>query len=225
MARSFTLLQIRDRVLARVDDKNASFFVAAEVNPIISAVYAELYDLLVKSGMAYFESTQTITTSGTPVATRYAVPADHYGSLAVDYQRATDDFIEVPMFEFAERNAFPPSGAPYALGWRLVAGFIELLPRPASGQVYRHTYIPAPADLTADNNTIDGVSGWEEYIVLGTAIKCLEREESATAHLVAQQLAIRERIESAAQNRLFGQPRRIVDVDSIDAWRADGWWP
>lgn len=219
MARTFTLAQMRTKVRERADMVNSTFCTDSEIEGYISSSYAELYDLLVKSGMAYFESTHPITTDG--VDGLYALPSDYYATLAVDYNDGSE-WHEVPMFQLAERNAFPSSSG-YALGYRIVGDNIELKPNPPTGQSYRILYVPAPANPPS---TIDGVSGWEEFIVVDAAIKCLQKEESATGHLVGERNRIIQRIEEHAQNRLFGQPLVIRDVSQHSnplMWDSERW--
>jgi hypothetical protein len=103
---------------------------------------------------------------------------------------------------------------------------ISLLPAP-SGGTYRHIYIPAPADLSGDSDTVDGVSGWEEFIVVDTAKKMLQKEESSTATIERDLERIRARIEEMVQNRAWSTPRRVVDVRGAatgpgDWWRSSG---
>ena len=66
---------------------------------------------------------------------------------------------------------------------------------------------------------VDGVSGWEEYIVADAAIKCLEKEESDTSVQMAQKQALLLRIEAAAENRDAGAPQVVSDTRN-----ANGRW-
>jgi hypothetical protein len=79
------------------------------------------------------------------------------------------------------------------------------------GDIYKHTYTVAPADLSSDATLVDGVSGWEEYIVLDAAIKCLAKEQSstATATLERQLERMSARLDEMAENRT------VLDAGSI----------
>lgn len=59
----------------------------------------------------------------------------------------------------------------------------------------------------------DGVNGWEEYIVVDAAIKCLTKEESETAVLERDKAFLLKRIEAMASNRDAGKPEKITDVN------------
>lgn len=60
----------------------------------------------------------------------------------------------------------------------------------------------------------DGVNGWEEYIVVDAAMKCLQKEESDVSVLMAEKSALKQRIEAMASNRDAGKPERITDVNA-----------
>ena len=68
------------------------------------------------------------------------------------------------------------------------------------------------------NSTFDGVSGWEEYIVIDAAIKCLQKEESDVSVLMSQKSAIAKRIEAAAENRDAGEPSKVTDVSNYESF-------
>lgn len=76
----------------------------------------------------------------------------------------------------------------------------------------------------SDSTTLDGISGWEEYVVIDAAMKACIKEESSTAQeLMAEKMAMKERIQSTAADRDAGLPSRVTDSTSIDLGRGDGW--
>lgn len=214
MARTFALSTLRTAVRRRADVENSTFLTDAEINTYISASYCELYDLLIKSGLNYQRSTQTPTiVAGTQ---SYALPADYYGTIGVDYQLDSTQWVTLPEIMVHERNYLPVSGGSRSLAYEIAGSNLILYPAPASAsQVYRHLYIPAPADLTSDGTTIDGVSGWEELVIVDAAIKCLSKEESDTNHLERERARLTGRIEEAALNRAWSTARRVSRVEDI----------
>ena len=79
------------------------------------------------------------------------------------------------------------------------------------------------AKLVQDNQIVDGVSGWEEYIIVDAARKILLKEESDTSFLLAEKQALLTRIESAAENRNASDPERVSDSRMRNfAWSDDG---
>jgi len=77
--------------------------------------------------------------------------------------------------------------------------------------------------LTTDSQVVDGVSGWEEFIVVDAARKMLQKEESSTTGVERDLMRLRTRIEEMSQNRAWATPRRVVDVQSSSAHARD-WW-
>jgi len=213
MARSFTLAQIRSRVRQLADIEDSTFISDSEVNSYISESYAELYDLLLSSGLSYFESSDSIT--GTGSAT-YSLPADYYGTVRID--RDAGDYL-VPLRPIGPNEVpnFSEASNQFAVAYRVVGSNVTLYPPPSSG-TYKHLYIPAPDDLDVDTETVDGVSGWEQYVIYDAAIKCMEKEESAPAHLSARLDRIKMRIEEAAQNRMWGDTTTIAETAEGDDW-------
>jgi hypothetical protein len=76
--------------------------------------------------------------------------------------------------------------------------------------------------MTSDSDTLDGVSGWEEYVITDCCIKALAKEESDPSIFMAQKAALLLRIEAAAENRDAGSPATVSDTGGTDQWTAGG---
>jgi hypothetical protein len=59
---------------------------------------------------------------------------------------------------------------------------------------------------------IDGVSAWEEYIVVSVAIRLLQKEESDVKPLQLRKAELLDRIRAAAQSRDEGNAPTCTDV-------------
>ena len=220
MARTFTVLQIITRARERADMVNSTFITDSELKGYLSASYTELYDLLWQSGLIYFTpGTHTVVSDGNE---NYALPSDYYGTIRVD-RKSGDDYFPLEEYMIMERHKYENSSGD-AISYSSQGSNLSLLPAP-SGSTYRHMYIPAPADLTsaADGITIDGVSGWEEVIVVDMARKMRQKEESDTRPLERDLARLKVRIEEMAQNRAWSTPRRITDVNDGMSSETD-WW-
>lgn len=68
----------------------------------------------------------------------------------------------------------------------------------------------------SDATTLDGISGWEEFVVIDAALKARIKEESPVQELMAQKAAMRIRIIDTAANRDASIPSRVTDTQSID---------
>lgn len=70
--------------------------------------------------------------------------------------------------------------------------------------------------------TMDWVNGWEELIVVDSAIKILGKEESDVSVLGVRKAGLLQRIASIAENRDQGEPGKTVDVQGNYLWGGDG---
>jgi hypothetical protein len=229
VATTMTLLQLRTAVRERADQVNSTFISDSELTSYIQQSSFELYDVLVqKYGDAYFVKNPpaTITTDGTNEV--FALPTDLYKLLGVDLQTsgAPNGWLTLRPFNMAERNRYwRPNAAPIvgftSLRYRLAGSNLWLTPLPAASQTLRVWYVPRLTTYTGDSDTLDGISGWTEYVIVDAAIKCMVKEESDPSALMAQKAALLKRIEEAAGNRDEGAPPTVSDVSGSD-WTT-GW--
>lgn len=76
-----------------------------------------------------------------------------------------------------------------------------------------------PLQIFDYNTPIDGIAGWEEFIVIDAAIKCKDKEESDCAVLIARRTKKEKDIEGIAENRDPGTAARTADVWT-DIWNS-----
>jgi hypothetical protein len=74
----------------------------------------------------------------------------------------------------------------------------------------------------SESTTIDGVSGWEEYVVVDAALKAMGKEESDVSVLMSQKQAMVKRLQDMAENRDIGNPATVGDTQSSDFWQPPG---
>ncbi len=213
MARNFTLAALRTKVRQRADIEDSNFIDDTELNGYISASYAVLYQELVNSGLAYFASSEDFAVvAGTA---SYAVHASHMSTVGVDWQEAAGKYRPLRRLMPKEVDWFPERATP-SIGYILNGVNVVLYPTPGAAGTYRHRYVPAPADLTADADVVNGVAGWEEIIVNDAARKCLMKEESDTFAIERELDRQWARLEVAKAARYVEDGPRVVDVDDAD---------
>lgn len=228
MATTLTLLQLRTLCKQESDMVNSSFISDAEWNSYINQSYFELYDLMVqKYGDDYFSEQYNFTTDGTSYL--YPLPADFYKLLGLDLSLSgsDDSFVTIRRFNFADRNryAVPNFQSFYGvtnMRYRLNANDLWITPVPSGGQQMRLWYVPRLATLTADGDTVDGISGWTEYIIVDAAMKAMAKEESDVSVLMARKAGLIQRIEAAAENRDAANPMTVADNQSSQFWNPSG---
>lgn len=226
-----TLGNIRLQSKQRCDRVNSPFITDQEWNTYIDQSYKELYDLLVqKFGNDYFiappVSFQTVNNQQF-----YPLPDDFYKLMGVEVQLNTGDpnsYVTLRKFEFIQRNLwnFPNVYTFYGvtnLRYRLNGNNLMIVPITTAGQILRIWYSPRPNQLINDTDTLDMVSGWEEYIVIDACLKAMIKEESDISGFAAQKQVVVKRIEEAAENRDVGEPETVSDSKRRNlAWDDGG---
>jgi hypothetical protein len=223
-----TLTQLKARTLRRADMSDDTEFIdtssGGELEVYIQASARELYDLIIEAyGSDYYYSSSSLNTvADSPTVD---LPADFYKLLGVD---ATIGGITEPItlanFNWNERNRYLT-----AAGWswwnvrpryRLRAGKLWFLPTPNAVYPITIHYVPRMTDIDDSTNAFDGINGWDEFIELKSAIKCLNKEESDTGSLMAELDDCTKRIKSSAPVRDIDQAFRVKDVyaSHITTW-------
>lgn len=62
-----------------------------------------------------------------------------------------------------------------------------------------------------ESNTLDGISGWEEYIVIDAAMKAMAKEESDIQALLVRKQAMMKRLDDMTEARDAGEPMTVSD--------------
>jgi hypothetical protein len=68
-----------------------------------------------------------------------------------------------------------------------------------------------------DDTTIDGIAGWEEFVIVDAAIKAKIKQEEDVSDLRVQREEMVQRIQSMAEGRDAGQAHHVSDVMSVNA--------
>ena len=69
-----------------------------------------------------------------------------------------------------------------------------------------------PTLIGTVESVFDFYSGWDEYVIIDSAIKILIKEEADVTALLLQKNQMRERIITESQNRDAGEPQTVTDV-------------
>lgn len=227
-----TLGAVRLAAQQRADLINNEFITTQEWNDYINHSYYELYDILVQVyGDEYFVAVPyTFTTDGR-VPGLYSLPINMYKLMGVDLSLNSSDnsaWISLKKFTFLSRNRYIYAntnanalGFPQP-GYRLIGNQIDFIPPSQSNQQMRLWYIPRAVLLQSDSDVLDGISGWDEYVIVDAAIKAMQKEESDVSVLMAQKQALLKRIESASSNRDVGQPEGVTDIRRLEGGWFDG---
>lgn len=221
-----TLTNLTDRAKQMADLVGSSFVSSAEWTSWVNSGLMELYDIVVGAYEDYFTTSTTATISS---GSSFALPAAFYKLRGIDYQVTSSDYLNVPQYNFNDRNrqlqwGYSIRGNDSVRMYRMIADTVEITPSDRSSGTYRIWYVPAVTALSGSSDTIPTAlskAGWEEYIVLYAAIKAKLKGEEDVSDMENQKSALAQRIVSMSANRNADQPERVTDLTNIT--RYGGW--
>jgi len=215
MARTETVENILADARLEADQVEGTFVTDAQGIRLASAGYAELYCLLADADPKRFLASSDLTTTAD---TKEYLLSGASPSITTFYQLMGVSMVEgdnrypLERHEWAERYDGGDPAYPAMEGagtYRIIKGgqdgstvSIAFEPEPGS-HTYEIEYIPAPTKLTLVSDTVDGVAGWESYIVHYVAEWMAVKEESfeLAAYLNSKMAIVRQRIAKLARQR------------------------
>lgn len=226
--KTVTFGELKTRSRQRADMVNSQFISEAELETFVNESVTDLYDLLITSyDEDYFLKSEDITIVNGQED--YDLPADFYKMRGVDLVESEKNISTLKPFNFQERNRFKNalvfdysfdsvSGSRY----RIMGNRLRLTPVPDSNKTLRVWYNPVFTDMTDDADTFNGVNGYEELVIVLTAIKMLTKEESDTTQLERRYANLWKRVMDTAPNRDAGMPESVQDVRRYYDHTGDG---
>lgn len=232
MANTKTVAELITSIRQRADMEGSSFVSDGELVDYINQSIAELHDLLIGLYEDYYvesvsfsipEGNPTTLPDGDSSGSNFPSNKGFYKALGVDIEKGGVK-RNVPRYMFSERNAF--GGADWgagcsALHYAIQGDKIRFIPETTSGGTVTLWYAPEPQFFSgpSDTETLSVKArhiarGYEEFIILDCAIKCLFKEESDVTVLMGQRELVRSRIREAAATRDAASPMRIADVST-----------
>tara|TARA_R110001583_G_scaffold7573_2_gene37427 strand:- start:1196 stop:1858 length:663 start_codon:yes stop_codon:yes gene_type:complete len=207
--------------------EGSTFVSDTEVIGYINVAMAEIHDILVDRYEDYYvESKQYTLPADNPGALPLSAGSDKpfYKALGVDFNTGGTTY-RLRRFSFQERNVY---NSPAMVAGRVTntlyaiqGAEIKFIPSPTVSGTATLWYVPEAQQFSTTESeymakTIQSKApavafGYEEYVVVDAAIKCLQKEESDVQMLMVQKQQLKERIENAASNRDQGEPTAITD--------------
>lgn len=230
MPRTRTLTQLIADVRERADIENSTHISDTEITRYVNQGIAQLHAMIVDQNEDEFavEVTKSVASGD---ASMFIVgtggdtpPASVYKVLAVDRIATDGTSCPVRRFTLQERALLDSAGAngsPFRSMYRLRGLNTVLFSPPIdTATSIRVTYIEASADLKNPGDYYDGRDGWEEWVTLDAAIRCLIKEESDTSDLVRERAMVEQRITKQMATRDQAEPHRMRDVAP---WIVEKW--
>lgn len=195
-----TRAELRERIRQRANMENSQFVKDPELNGYINDSIARLYDLIINHrGEQYFENSQDITIVRGTVS--YDLPVDFYKVVTVE------DSGGYPIDTFNRRDLLHKTNI---LRYNISNNQLKINRSDYSG-VIKLWYIPLAPVLDDDADTTDFYNGWDRFVIVDSAIVCLNKEESDTSQLERELMTLERRIQNSSEKNDH-QPSRIVDT-------------
>ena len=219
---TITLLALRTGARQRADQENSLLVSDTELNAYINSVVAELHDLMISAYDSDYniQNVTLTTTNGTntyalPDGTLYSNAPAFYKLRGIDMQNGSR-WITMKPFNFNERNrnadlSLGLVGGPN-LRYKLVGSNVMFTPTPNGTYTIRLWYHPLATQLALDADVLNDLNQYSEFVMVGAAIKMLQKEESDVSVLLAQKEQLEKRIREMAQNRDVGASEAVSDI-------------
>lgn len=215
----------------RSNKENSQFYSNQELTSMVSQSYKGLYDKIITAyGDDYYVATP-FTYSTAQNEQLYPLPTNFYKLLLCEVALNPTDpnsYVTLREFNFRQKNLYnyPNQYTMYGITnirYRLNGSNLMIVPQTQGGQTIRIWYAPRPSQLIKSTDIVDGISGWEEYIVADVCIKMLAKEESDVSVFAAQKAEMDKRLEEMSKNRNLGEPQTVTDSKCINfSWGDDG---
>ena len=209
----------------RTDRVTSNNITIQEWTSMISQSYKWLYNLLVqKFGNDYFIAPPvTYLTTGIldPIyqAQVFPLPPDFFKLMRCEVALNPADpnsWITLRQFNAIQANLwnYPNQYTFYGitnLRYRIWGSNLQIVPIAGAGQTIRIWYTPRPSQLINTTDLVDGISAFEELMVVDVCIKALVKTEEPPEIFILQKKELLQEVEEAAQNRNVGEPMTVSD--------------
>lgn len=240
MARTRTLTNLIADVRSRADQASAggnSFIQDSEITEWLNQAWAELYDALIATSEDYYLTAVFFNTTGGTDSYAFSTigATDFYKAKGVDVLLGGTQYATARRFNFQERNDFQVNSGVWSgpntndIRYAIWANSIVMRPVPPGTFTVRLWYHPVAARMVLGSDTIDGVDGWELFVVDFAAKKCAHKDNDGelAAALNDDVEKQRARILSRASTRHPGQAPKVA-INRGRAWSPglrNRWWP
>ncbi len=196
MPRTVTRTVLRTRAFQLANVENDPSFTEAEGNGLITLHMPAVYDFLVAAGPPdYYAADTDVSVVAGQIP--YALP-DDFLSLVNVWVQETDEWRRpLDQVQDRQRQGYKP---------------------PAAAVIVTLEYIPTCPTFDEEEDTFDGVDGWDELISAKVARDIILKREGDVGAVMAIIQGAEKRIRSFAPQRQRGGGRMVVDVESDVAW-------
>lgn len=195
MSRTVTLAQLRTDIAAQADIVSGTGrYDTPTLNRFINQSIQRFRERLSNEGATHFlvSTTGNLGVGATSPFPFYsldlsAVSPSIVRSFGIDITLPGNVIKSLPQVPFASRTDYGGAvvrGEPIAWA-HYQTRKLAIMPGPNSAYPYVVWYLPVLADLAADDDTFDGVAGWEDFIVWDVVCRLIIRDQYMTAYQTA----------------------------------------
>lgn len=200
------------------DDYATEFISRDMLIDFLDSGWAEVHSLVLDADPDRIVSTGSISLTG--ATDTYPLPSDLFRLRQVDWRSSSsDEWTRCEPFSAGERDAWRDTEDPPL--YRLQGENIELSSETQAGEL-RLRYNPAAVRISSSLQSVDGIEGLEELVVLKALRRCKVRADEPTAEVDAEIGLFMSRIKGVARDRDRGSPKRLNDP-RIRRWRGTRW--
>lgn len=191
-------------------------------NPIwlrwFNVEYKMLVNRLVKLGMPWQVSSQTITADGSLF---YSLNAEPLAIVAIYRKDSSGRLYKLKYRHFSNKRQYSAASTGDATEFyynKTTAGVdLYMYPTPTSGDYVVDAIYP-PTDVASVSESISLPMSWEERVVLGMARRALAKEETVNPVITEQIREIDSHIESSAYDYLMAQQNTVLKIYPDDPY-------
>lgn len=216
MARSYTWAELRTRIRQKTNKEKSQFVTDSEIDSLIEESYSVMYNKLVSTNENYFISSTTVSLVANTHT--YALPSDFFKLKGVDISR-NGVLYQLGLLPWENRNKYQSLSATFTsipTEYMFYNNSLRFVPTPNSGYTATIYYIPAPPRYISDATTIDGVAGFEKYIVNYCAACIRDKEEKDSSIFMNKAALALQEMAAAISPRDFENAITINDVNYYD---------
>jgi len=207
-----TLLTMRTAVL-READLQLGQVDSDDVDALLNSELAALDELLIEVYQGWRVSTATLVITANTDS--IALPATFFQAVDLEEYSTPSSPRQLPRVEFMERNAAPE------WGWYVYGALLYVKPTSRAPGTYRLWFVPSFTLLALDADTYDVPNGFEQFGILGAAIRLRNMQELSASGLEERRKVVGERLQNAARKRQGKRKVRDVRSGTSGAWRDD----
>lgn len=220
MSRTVTFSVLREQVRTRYDlpaYSTTTWVTTAAVNSLINESLQGLAALLISCyGDDYYAAVSNITATANTSTT--TLPTRCIKVLKLWWVRGTDDVMPITRGNADDTllaNYSAKSWTEYAPRYRLLGtSSVRWLPTPNANYTVACEHVALPADLSADDDTVECGPGWEQWAINDVCAKIAIKEEKDPSPYFAARADWEMRLKAQAPDRAESDALQLRDVTS-----------